>query len=358
MSGVSNNWKVFSSHCDRIQIRYIHVDKTRPVLNETFKREDYPTNAEFRVAIERSVVHHNNNGYNVYQPVHIVNDDFNGSAVGNGDIFALDKIFLDLDRDGKNKEPASKAELVQVWNVKVEIEKFLNSLGWPKPHVVMSGNGYHLYYFLDDRDSFLDPSDEHTELIRDALHLLGDKFDTPQVKIDPCVHNAGRITKFIGTVARKGKASEERPYRVVELIENPPTPFEYVSKCMLQDLIQKYSVTPHKNSLQPSKVEASANSQQAVETPREVAVLKDKLRYIDPSCDRSIWVKIVYSILSTCWNKAESIALEWSQKSPDKFVLADFQTLVKDFKEGKAGYGKKAISLGTVHYYAVEGGWE
>ena len=43
-------------------------------------------------------------------------------------------------------------------------------------------------------------------------------FDTETHKVDTTVHNASRITKMIGTVARKGKESAGRPYRKAKMI--------------------------------------------------------------------------------------------------------------------------------------------
>jgi hypothetical protein len=49
------------------------------------------------------------------------------------------------------------------------------------------------------------------------LHRLADRFDNDVVKIDTSVYNASRITKVVGTVARKGAEGPARPYRVAKL---------------------------------------------------------------------------------------------------------------------------------------------
>jgi hypothetical protein len=46
-----------------------------------------------------------------------------------------------------------------------------------------------------------------------ATKGLADKFDNNIVKVDTSVFNASRITKVVGTIARKGIESEGRPYR-------------------------------------------------------------------------------------------------------------------------------------------------
>ena len=62
-------------------------------------------------------------------------------------------------------------------------------------------------------------NDADGALIKGLLGALAAKFDTAETKIDPVVHNAGRITKFLGTIARKGEDSPERPYRVARIVE-------------------------------------------------------------------------------------------------------------------------------------------
>ena len=47
---------------------------------------------------------------------------------------------------------------------------------------------------------------------------LANKFDNEIVKIDTVVYNASRITKVVGTIARKGLESEGRPYRMARVI--------------------------------------------------------------------------------------------------------------------------------------------
>ena len=91
-------------------------------------------------------------------------------------------------------------------------------------------------------------------------------------------------------------------------------------------------------------------------TLREIAILKDQLSYIDSSCDRETWRNIVWAILSTGLPDAEKIALDWSEKSPEKFIEADFYTLVNSYIEGRSGLNG-SITRGTIYHYARAGGW-
>ena len=72
-------------------------------------------------------------------------------------------------------------------------------------------------------------------------------------------------------------------------------------------------------------------------TPREVAILKDQLNYIDSSCDYETWRNVVFAILSTGLSDAEDIARAWSEGSPEKFNEGAFYTLTNSYIEGRSG---------------------
>jgi hypothetical protein len=71
-----------------------------------------------------------------------------------------------------------------------------------------------LYYVLPEFKN----SEESKEFTQTLLLNLSDKFDNEIVKIDTSVFNASRITKVVGTVARKGLESEGRPYRMARML--------------------------------------------------------------------------------------------------------------------------------------------
>ena len=91
-------------------------------------------------------------------------------------------------------------------------------------------------------------------------------------------------------------------------------------------------------------------------TPREVAILKDQLNYIDPNCDRETWRNVVWAVLSTGLADALDIALKWSEKAPDKFDIDEFYTLNGSYIEGRTGLNGP-ITLGTIYHHARDGGW-
>ena len=91
-------------------------------------------------------------------------------------------------------------------------------------------------------------------------------------------------------------------------------------------------------------------------TPREIAILKDQLNYIDPNCDRETWRNVVWAVLSTGSQDALDIALEWSEKAPEKFDENAFYTLANSYIEGRTGLDG-SITRGTIYHHARAGGW-
>jgi len=54
--------------------------------------------------------------------------------------------------------------------------------------------------------------------VQSLLKQLAAEFDNATVKIDTTVFNASRITKVVGTIARKGMESQGRPYRMAQVL--------------------------------------------------------------------------------------------------------------------------------------------
>ncbi len=110
-----------------------------------------------------------------------------------------------------------------------------------------------------------------------------------------------------------------------------------------------------------TKIQAAKNSlarwtAPAPLTPREVAILKDQLNYIDSGCDYETWRNVVFAILSTGLSDAEDIARAWSEGSPEKFNEGAFYTLTNSYIEGRSGLDG-SITRGTIYHHARAGGW-
>ena len=91
------------------------------------------------------------------------------------------------------------------------------------------------------------------------------------------------------------------------------------------------------------------------ETPRRIALLENMLNFISADCSRDKWKRIVFSIMSSGYSVAEQIAHDWSITS-DRYTDDDFSNLIRDYNAEATGIDG-AISLGTIYFYAKQGGW-
>ena len=200
-----------------LEVRAISKAGARTKL---FYPTDYSNTQDMQEAFYSHAMNLNQQGYNCYTPMNPIRADFrtsDGKGTTKDGIAKRTKVMVDLDRrsaDSK-KHPATDAELERANELVERIAAHVVTLGWPRPFKVMSGNGYHLYFTLEELEN-----DEESELlIKEILETLADLFNTEEFEIDTVVSDANRITKIIGTVARKGEETPNRPYRTVELIK-------------------------------------------------------------------------------------------------------------------------------------------
>ena len=214
MTETSNIWKVIELDDDSVlELRAIYPNANAHC--EIFYARKHQSLLGLQVALQHSAERHNNRGANCYVVMNPIKRDFMGGSAADKDIAVRTLLLIDIDRVGKKEHPASDSELEAAEALADGVMAYLAGKGWSSPKKVMSGNGFHLYYSLDR----LEANKESRDLIRSLLNLLADKFDNGTVQIDRGVFNASRITKIIGTVARKGEETEERPYRMARLIQ-------------------------------------------------------------------------------------------------------------------------------------------
>ena len=212
-------WQLFDSTAGAHELRAIKPGL--PTLTKIIRYENYPDDTDIGELMCKEVVKTAMDwdaaGYNVYAVLNEIDENFIGSSARDKDISARRHIIIDIDRAQKADCPATDAEVQRAIDLSDVVARFMSAHGWLEPLVVMSGNGAHLYYYLNYQSN----TSEITEKIRELLQLLGDKFDNSHVKIDRCVFNASRITKVIGTTAKKGIETADRPYRVVKILSQP-----------------------------------------------------------------------------------------------------------------------------------------
>jgi len=211
MSHFKDNKKIFG---DRAVQEFRAIKKGGTPAVQLFHSNVYDGFDDMWADIERFAQGHNSQYYNLYGVMNTCRDDLYHKSVTDADIAYRNWLLIDIDRAYTAKCPASDDEIEHAKRLANQIKHFMSEQGWPDPLEVMSGNGVHLYYDLNRMES----DDEATTLIKTFLNLLADYFDNQYVKVDRSVYNASRITKVLGTIARKGEESTERPYREASLI--------------------------------------------------------------------------------------------------------------------------------------------
>ena len=354
-------WQLFDEHAGVLELR--GIKPSLPIRTKTISWQEFPEEASLQPMFDNftnTALEWDAAGYQVYGIFNSIAECFSGSNVTDKDIEARRHIFIDLDPANRANSPATDAEVQHAVQLSRIIRRFMATQGWAEPLGVMSGNGVHLYYELN----YAPNTPELTQKIRTLLQLLGDKFDNKHVKVDRGVYNASRITKVIGTTAKKGIESPGRPYRKVRILN---TAGSYGSRVPCFNTLLDATLAAlgfKKESTDRPITELATNRENALFiwskpaplTPREVAILNDQLKHIDPNCDYETWRNVVFAILSTGLSDAEDIARAWSEGSPEKFDENAFYTLANSYIEGRTGLDG-SITRGTIYHHARAGGW-
>jgi hypothetical protein len=142
----------------------------------------------------------------------------------------VDPTRLGCDPDGEpftGKWCSTDSEKAAAYTMAMEIWRYLQSIGWPDPALVDSGNGWTLLYKIDV------PAQDGG-LIRRCLLALKARFDSAAATIDVRVANAGTFIKVLGTLSCK-ITLPARPRRRSALVSTPE-PWELVTQVLLEAL--------------------------------------------------------------------------------------------------------------------------
>jgi hypothetical protein len=212
---IKKAWGIFNVGPDSIlEIRAISPKgstSVRGIRTSHFRAADYQSLDKLKADFEKHALQLNSAGYNIYTVMNRIRPDFPcGHDVTDQDVIARTLLLVDIDRTGTLTCPASNSEVLAAKALADQVRTYLSEEGWPEPIIVMSGNGYHLYYTLGHL-----PNDiATTALIKGTLNHLAKRFNNEVVAIDRVVYNASRVTKLPGTIMRKGMETEDRPYRM------------------------------------------------------------------------------------------------------------------------------------------------
>lgn len=184
-------------------------------LNITYRPDAYSSSEALQRAFEADALRLNSEGYNIYCVMNRIREDFpEREAVKDADISDRTMLLIDIDRVGDTSCPATDDEINAAFELGDSVSQHLANLSFSQPHRVHSGNGLHLYYHVKPEPE----TDVVRASVESLLKGLATQFNNKVVGIDTSVFNASRITKVIGTIARKGEESAGRVFRMAKLL--------------------------------------------------------------------------------------------------------------------------------------------
>lgn len=215
-------WQVFNPHGKLVEIRLLG--------KQTYS--GYFKDIETLIRQLRPLLDHNNFQYygamQTYFTLNEINEDLYSreqrdvfvkkpkSTTTDGDIVRRKLILIDLDPSRAAGISASDGEFEKAHLKAVDVYRYLIKAGFKEPLITKSGNGWHVYVTCD-----MPNDDEHNELVKRFLQSLSKLFSDSDVEIDEKVFNPARIDKLIGTWAKKGSNSIERPWRMATIVKVP-----------------------------------------------------------------------------------------------------------------------------------------
>lgn len=134
------------------------------------------------------------------------------NTTADNDVDGIEWLMIDLDCKRPTNVSSSEEELSKAKIKANKIYEFMSNIGFEIPLSAYSGNGVHLLYKLK-----LANTPDNVKLVENCLKTLGMLFTDECVEVDQKVFNPARISKLYGTIANKGRHTEERPHRMSKI---------------------------------------------------------------------------------------------------------------------------------------------
>lgn len=149
-------------------------------------------------------------------------------TTGDADIVCRRWLLVDCDAERPSGISSNDEEHDAALRKALEIRRGLNSLGWPEPLMIDSGNGAQLMYAVE-----LPAIDDG--LVQRCITEIA-KASDDKVKIDTTVHNPARIWRIPGTMNCKGDHTSSRPHRMAKIVSFPEA-LEEVSEAEIREIL-------------------------------------------------------------------------------------------------------------------------
>jgi P4 family phage/plasmid primase-like protien len=390
---IQNIWNILNVSSNSVfEIRAIDkTGKNIPAVKiKRFRLDEYPNSTILKASFEQEVHALNKLGYNVYFIFNEIDPNPSNSitsATKDDDILSRQYLFIDIDRSSDTKSPASDIELNVLRQKTQELMLDLNNAGFPMPQVIMSGNGFHLYY----PTAKIPADDRSKKIFEDFIKALGTAYNSQEIKIDPVIFNAARIGKVCGTKSIKDGSTAIRPNRISYIVDAQfcPAVAATTNKNLLtlQKLEDKASnirmvLGGQANEAAAIKVEdkmvvdGAGNRVAKIQQPNlptspndiELSKLKSALEFCDSNSGRGsgsffdseqnvnkdIWLAVIWAIASLNWHNGEEIARGWSMKSSSKYDHSGFDLAWKSYNPNH----NNPITIASLYKYALQKGWK
>jgi hypothetical protein len=163
--------------------------------------------------------------------------------------------YIPIDFDPRRKGTVSSTddEKKSAYDLAVIVRRFLAARDI-ESILADSGNGYHLLILV----SLLN-TPAVVLLIKSLLETLNRCFGTNEVDIDETLFNPSRILKAYGTTARKGKHTNERPWRVTKILDVPSS-LVLVPENKLRELLAELQTQPQPEHVSQTQMQIPASA--------------------------------------------------------------------------------------------------
>lgn len=180
-------------------------------------------------------------GYNVYVTLNPVKKST--KTAKDADILERHYILLDLDPERPANTMATQLQRKAAQEISENILTWLTLHKIQDVSLADSGNGTHLLLPV-----LLPNTQESTALVRDIISYVAYLFNDANkgIHIDPCVYNAARITRFYGTLNRKGND----PSLFTDAYEWSQETAQSNTQALKKLLAEKQNATPDYQNLQ------------------------------------------------------------------------------------------------------------
>lgn len=239
---------------------------------------------------------------------------------------AMRAFWLDIDCGAEKAKTGDGYETKE--DAAMALRAFCRSAELPRPMIVDSGGGLHVYWPLKKTISAerWKPIADKLKRATKALGFLADQSRTA---------DAASILRPVGTHNRKYD-----PPRPVTLLcdagDVDPDEFE----AALDSLIGK-----------PNGKKQSHQRGLVDDTPRQRARLASMLECISADCEYEIYRDVVWAVLSLGWEDAPDLAEAWCLTAPGRFNEDNFNAIVNSHNS------TRSPSIGTLIFFARRGGW-